>query len=86
LLQLLHIAQLNHCLCSVPAFLSLLPVCCALSQLDVALEIIGERSLRIEELEEDIHDMKSIFHAQLDEAARKLEAAEQQQQADGGGA
>jgi hypothetical protein len=56
-----------------------------LTQLDIALEIIGERSLRIEELEEDIYDMKLIFHAQLDEAARKLEAAEQQQQADGGG-
>lgn len=55
-----------------------LPVCCVcVDQLDVAVEIIGERSLRIEELEEDIADMKAIFHAQLDAAARKLEAAEQ---------
>lgn len=53
-------------------------VFCAV-QLDVAVEIIGERSLRIEELEEDIADMKAIFHAQLDEAARRLAAAEQQQ-------
>lgn len=61
----------------------------------MAVEIIGERSLRIEELEEDIVDMKAIFHAQLDEAATKLAAltGEQQQQqeqqqpadADGGG-
>ncbi len=45
----------------------------------MAVEIIGERSLRIEELEEDIADMKAIFHAQLDEAAKRLAAAEQQQ-------
>lgn len=55
------------------------PVLCCAVQLDVAVEIIGERSLRIEELEEDIADMKAIFHAQLDEAARRLAAAEQQQ-------
>jgi hypothetical protein len=51
-----------------------------LLQLDVAVEIIGERSLHIEELQEDISDMKAIFHAQLDEAAKRLAAAEQQQQ------
>lgn len=55
-------------------------------QLDVAVEIIGERSLRIEELEEDISDMKAIFHAQLDEAAKKLAAAEQAQQQEDNGA
>lgn len=49
-------------------------------QLDVAVEIIGERSLRIEELEDDIADMKAIFHAQLDEAVHKLAAAQQQLQ------
>jgi len=49
-------------------------------QLDVAVEIIGERSLRIEELEDDISDMKAIFHAQLDEAVHKLAAAQQQLQ------
>jgi hypothetical protein len=44
--------------------------------LDVAVEIIGERSLRIEELEDDIQEMKAIFRAQLDEAAKQLVAAE----------
>jgi hypothetical protein len=54
-------------------------LCCAVLsvQLEVAVEIIGERSLRIEELEEDIADMKAIFHAQLDEAAKRLAAAKQ---------
>lgn len=56
-------------------------LCCAVLsvQLEVAVEIIGERSLRIEELEEDIADMKGIFHTQLDEAAKRLAAAEQRQ-------
>jgi hypothetical protein len=65
----------NPCLCLCRRAL-LLP----LLQLDVAVEIIGERSLRIEELEEDISDMKAIFHTQLNEAAKKLAAAEQAQQ------
>ena len=56
---------------------SVAAVACAF-QLDVAVEIIGERSLHIEELEEDIADMKAIFHTHLDEATRKLHAAEQQ--------
>lgn len=43
-------------------------------QLEVAMEIIGERSLRIEELEADIADMKSIFHAQLEEAMSQVHA------------
>lgn len=59
-------------------------------QLDVAVEIIGERSLRIEELEDDIADMKAIFHAQLEEAVQQLAAVrqqqgQQQQHTDGGG-
>jgi hypothetical protein len=49
-------------------------------QLHVALEIIGERSLRIEELEADIMDMKGIFHAQLEAAATQLHALLQQQE------
>ncbi|KAF6251879.1 hypothetical protein COO60DRAFT_578244 [Scenedesmus sp. NREL 46B-D3] len=47
-------------------------------KLEVALEIIGERSIRIEELEADIADMKSIFHDQLEEAVGQVQAMKQQ--------
>ena len=47
-------------------------------KLDVALECIGERNERIESLEEDIRDMKTIFHEQLQEAADQLAAAKSQ--------
>eukprot|EP00775_Hariotina_reticulata_P007626 gene7626-7828_t len=50
------------------------------NKLHVAIEIIGERSLRIEELEADIMDMKAIFHAQLEAAATQLHALLQQQE------
>ncbi len=33
---------------------------------DMALELLGERNERIEQLEEDIRDMRQIFHAQLE--------------------
>jgi hypothetical protein len=46
--------------------------------LEVALEIIGERSIRIEELEADILDMKGIFHTQLEEAVGQVAALQQQ--------
>lgn len=39
------------------------------------MEIIGERSLQIEELEADILDMKTIFRAQLEEAIAQVQAA-----------
>jgi hypothetical protein len=39
----------------------------------VAVELLGERSLRIEELEADISEMKAIFQAQMDEAAHQLD-------------
>ena len=42
--------------------------------MDVAIELLGERTIRIEELEADVEEMKSIFKAQLEEAARQLEA------------
>ncbi|KAF8062760.1 CRTISO2 [Scenedesmus sp. PABB004] len=45
-------------------------------KLGVALEIIGERALRIEELQADVAEMKEIFRAQLQEAAAQLEAAQ----------
>jgi multidrug resistance efflux pump len=64
-------------------------------QLEVAVEVIGERSLRIEELEADMEDMRVIFKAQLEEAVAQLTAAraqldaqqqqqQQQQQRSGG--
>jgi hypothetical protein len=43
------------------------------SQLEVAVELLGERTLRIEELEVDVNEMKTIFKSQLDEAMRQLE-------------
>lgn len=42
------------------------------------MEIIGERSIRIEELEADIIDMKAIFHSQLEEAVGQVTALTQQ--------
>ena len=33
---------------------------------DLALEVIGERNERIDELEADVADMRSIFHSQLE--------------------
>jgi hypothetical protein len=42
------------------------------------MEIIGERSIRIEELEADIIDMKAIFHEQLEEAVAQVHAFKQQ--------
>jgi hypothetical protein len=42
------------------------------------MEIIGERSIRIEELEADIIDMKAIFHEQLEEAVGQVHALKQQ--------
>lgn len=41
-------------------------------RLDVALEVLGERNERVEMLEEDIKDMKEIFHQQLAVAADQL--------------
>ena len=44
-------------------------------RLDVALEVLGERQDQIEALEEDVRDMKAIFHEQLSIAADQLVAA-----------
>jgi ribosomal protein S3 len=43
-----------------------------LLQLDVAVEVIGERSMRIEELEADLVDMREIFKTQLEEAMAQV--------------
>lgn len=43
---------------------------------DVALELLGERNELIDKLEEDIADMKSIFHSQLSLMADQLAAAQ----------
>lgn len=45
------------------------------SRLDAALEALGERAEAMEALEEDIRDMKAIFHEQLGVAADQLAAA-----------
>ena len=68
------------CICLPHPFIH----CCIsfLLQLDVAVEVIGERSMRIEEMEADLVDMREIFKTQLEEAMAqvadlraKLEAA-----------
>jgi hypothetical protein len=50
------------------------------NKLDVALEVLGEKNERVEALEEDIRDMKAIFHEQLALVADQLAAARAQQQ------
>jgi len=37
-------------------------------RLSLALELLGERNERIQELEEDVGEMKRIFHQQLEQA------------------
>jgi chromosome segregation ATPase len=44
-------------------------------RVDVALELLGERNERIEQLEDDIAEMKGIFREQLEECAQQLAAA-----------
>jgi hypothetical protein len=44
-------------------------------KVDVALELLGERNERIEQLEDDIVDMKRIFREQLEECAQQLVVA-----------
>ncbi len=61
-------------------------------RLALALEILGERNERIDLLEDDVLEMKTIFRAQLSLAADQLAAAQaeaerlanQQQRADSG--
>lgn len=38
----------------------------------MALELLGERNERVEQLEEDINEMKQIFHTQLDLMSQQL--------------
>ncbi|KAL4518019.1 hypothetical protein Ndes2526A_g02383 [Nannochloris sp. 'desiccata'] len=47
-------------------------------KLDIALEVLGEKNERVEVLEEDIRDMKAIFHEQLAVAADQLADARAQ--------
>jgi hypothetical protein len=47
-------------------------------KLDVALEVLGEKKERVEALEEDIRDMKAIFHEQISLAADQLADARAQ--------
>ena len=48
-------------------------------RVDICLELIGERNERIEELEDNIAEMKGIFRAQLSLAADQLAAAVRRQ-------
>ena len=45
---------------------------------DMALELLGERNERVDQLEDDILEMKSIFHAQLGLMADQLSMAQPQ--------
>ncbi|MEW5302309.1 MAG: hypothetical protein WDW36_005109 [Sanguina aurantia] len=42
------------------------------AKVDVALELLGERNERIEAMEEDISDMRAIFHSQLEVCVGQL--------------
>lgn len=44
-------------------------------QVDLSLEIIGERNEKVDELEADIADMKAIFREQLEVAVEQLAEA-----------
>jgi hypothetical protein len=43
---------------------------------ELALELLGERNEAVEQLQEDIADMRAIFHAQLGLMADQLAAAQ----------
>ena len=45
---------------------------------DMALELLGERNERVDQLEDDIREMKGIFHAQLGLMADQLSMAQPQ--------
>ena len=53
-------------------------------RLEICLELVGERNERIEQLEDDIGEMKGIFRSQLSLAADQLialhQASQRQQQ------
>lgn len=42
---------------------------------DTALELLGERNERVDQLEEDIAEMKQIFHGQISMMADQLKKA-----------
>ena len=44
----------------------------------MALELLGERNERVDQLEDDILEMKGIFHAQLELMADQLSMAQPQ--------
>lgn len=45
------------------------------AQQEIALELLGERNERVEELVEDMEEMKRIFHQELDNAMGQLAEA-----------
>ena len=47
---------------------------------EMALELLGERNERIDQLEDDIRDMKHIFHVQLEGLVEQLAHAQRCQQ------
>ena len=50
-------------------------------RVEICLELIGERNERIEELEDNIAEMKAIFRSQLSLAADQLATAVRKQEA-----
>lgn len=48
---------------------------------DMALELLGERNERVEVLEEDVREMKHIFHTQLSNLVDELNALKDKRQA-----
>jgi hypothetical protein len=47
-------------------------------RLSLALELLGERNERIQELEEDVGEMKRIFHQQLEQALSGSDAKKEE--------
>ena len=50
---------------------------------EMALELLGERNEYVDKLEDDIREMKSIFHSQLSLMADQLFTAKQSGSAEG---
>ena len=49
----------------------------ARARYEMALELLGERNEHVDKLEDDIREMKDIFHAQLSLMADQLSQAQQ---------
>ncbi len=75
--------NVQPCTCNMPIPELLMSPQETRRRVDICLELIGERNERIEELEDNIAEMKAIFRSQLSLAADQLAAAVRKQQSSG---